>query len=518
MAPEKTNASFRAQVSGFPANFWYACIMEILERLAFYGVRAIAPLYLVASAGQNGLGLNFRQKGIIYMVWALLQCLIPMVSGGYTDRYGYRKSLCVAFTINILGYVGMAQSTGIAESLAERGWADAGFWVFMAAACLVATGTAIFKPPAHGTIAKTTTEETSSLGWGIFYWVVNIGGAIAPMAAAALRVEIDWNNVFYFAAIVTAANFLPALLLYKEPAKTPPTDGALEGKGPLGVFFSSVAIIFRDLRLVVFLGIFSCFWLMFMQLWDLLPNFIDEWVDTADVAPLFAWFSKGWVLESGQTKPEIVINIDAISIILLVIPISWLIGRISKVAAMVIGMLIALIGFVGAGVTDIGLLCCLMVFVFSIGEMACSPTFSAYVGLIAPPDKKALYMGYSNIPFAIGWAAGGGIGGFLYEAIANKTELARAYMVGQLGMAPSFVMDESRLPKEKVMETLAAAMKDGAGVSVREATKALWDLNHPYMVWYYLGMVGLLGTVGMIVFYFATRGVRTAYSPEGEKN
>ncbi|MCH7925507.1 MAG: MFS transporter, partial [Planctomycetes bacterium] len=75
-----------------------------LERLAFFAVRAIAPLFLVASSGSNGLGLDYAQKGIIYMVWALLQCLIPMVSGGFADRYGYRRSLGVAFTINILGW------------------------------------------------------------------------------------------------------------------------------------------------------------------------------------------------------------------------------------------------------------------------------------------------------------------------------------------------------------------------------------------------------------------------------
>lgn len=512
MKAETTKSSFVSQVASLPANFWYACVLEMFERLAFFAVRAVAPLYLVASSGRNGLGLNYTEKGLIYLVWALIQCLVPMVSGGFTDRYGYRKSLAVAFTINILGYIGMAQSKTIADALTVRGWDGAGFWVFMAAACLVALGTAIFKPPVQGTIAKTTNEETSSLGWGIFYEVVNIGGAIAPMAAAVLRVEIDWSNVFYFAAIVTAANFLPAFLLYKEPEKTPPKEDEPESKGVVGVFISSVLTIFTDLRLVVFLGISSCFWLMFMQLWDLLPNFIDEWVDTSDVAPFFAWFSDGWVSLSGQTKPEMIINIDAVSIIILVIPISWLIGRINKIAAMVIGMVIALVGFVGTGATGIGWICCLMIFVFSIGEMVCSPTFNAYIGLIAPKDKKALYMGYANIPFAIGWAAGGGIGGYLYEEIANKTKLARNYMVDHLNMAGDFVLDETQLPKEKVMETMAASMNNGTGASVLEATKILWDMHHPYLVWYYLGAVGLAGTVGMIVFYFATKGIRAGMS------
>lgn len=545
MEAPKARSSFVGQLMSFPANFWFANLMEILERLAFFGVRAIAPLYLVKKADENGLGLTYADKGDIYLWWALVQCLVPMVSGGYTERYGYRKSLVVAFVFNIIGYVGMAQALPITTWLGGQGWTGAGYWVFLSAALFVAFGTAVFKPAVHGTIAKTTDEKSSSMGFGIFYWVVNIGGALAPMLAAELRGEIAWQNVFYGAALVTACNFLPLFLLYREPAKSPPKPGEAE-KGPVGVFASSVLTIFKDLRLVAFLLIFSCFWLMFMQLWDLLPNFIDEWVNTSDVAPFFGAIRSNWVLENGQTKPEIIININSWTIILLVLVVSWLIGRMNKVAAMILGMLISLVGFVGAGYTNIGILCGVMIFVFSIGEMMCSPTFSAYVALIAPPDKKALYMGYSNIPFAIGWAAGNKVGGYLYTHLASKFELARTYLVNRLGMPAEFAKDAERLPDTQVMETLVQTLHagDGPGIATRvmaawqqvdwqsvpkeetakrvgelyaqvigpvdpaavqQATQMLWDLHHPYLVWVYLGAVGLAGTIGMIIFYFLTR-------------
>ncbi|MFQ5807324.1 MAG: MFS transporter [Phycisphaerae bacterium] len=415
--------SFVNLVRTLPANFWYANFMEILERLAFFGVRAVAALYLVAKSNENGLQLTYVEKGNIYAWWALIQCLVPMVSGGYTERYGYRKSLAVAFVINIIGYLGMAQSKPVADYLAAQGWGGAGYWVFLAAACCVGLGTAIFKPPCHGTVAKTTDEKTSSLGWGMFYWVVNIGGALAPMCAAQLRGEIDWHYVYYGAAIVTVCNFLPLLLLYREPEKELPKEGERE-KGPIGTFFSSIGTMSKDLRLVAFLLIFSCFWLMFMQLWDLLPNFVDEWVDSSDVAPVFAAISEGWVLGNGQTKPEMIININAVSIILLVLVVSWIIRKLNKVAAMIIGMLISLVGFAASGSTMLGWFCCLAILIFSLGEMTCSPTFSAYVGLIAPKDKKALYMGYSNIPFAIGWALGNVVGGYFYDHCGAKANLA----------------------------------------------------------------------------------------------
>ncbi|MBU0754225.1 MAG: MFS transporter, partial [Planctomycetes bacterium] len=500
------NSLFKLMFS-LPSNFWYANIMEMFERLAFFGVRAVAPLYLVKSASENGLNLDFAEKGEIYMVWAFLQCLIPMVSGGYTERYGYRKSLVVAFLLNIGGYLGMAYSLPLSNHFVEQGFEKPGYWIFMIAACLVACGTAIFKPPVHGTIAKSTNDETSSMGWGVFYWAVNIGGAFAPMIAAELRGEIDWDIVFYGAAIVTAFNFLPLFLLYKEPEKDPSDHGETGKQGPVGTFVSSILTIFRDLRLVVFLAIFSCFWLMFMQLWDLLPNFVDEWVDTSDIAPAFAWLGDSlnldWVLENGQVKPEMIININPMSVILLVLIVSWLISRISKIAAMVIGMLISLVGFMGAGATCIGWFCCIMILVFSIGEMTCSPTFSAYVGLIAPKNKKALYMGYSNIPYAIGWALGNKIGGDLYEDMSSKINLARNYLVDHLSMAKEAV---TALQNEEVMPLLMERLGTGdASATLRQTTTVLWETYHPEKVWYYLGAVGLAGTLGMLLFYYFTR-------------
>jgi POT family proton-dependent oligopeptide transporter len=541
----QAKASFWRQLRNLPRNFWYANFMEILERLAFFGSRAVAPLFLNATAAQNGLNLDFDRRGNIFMVWAFLQCIIPMVSGGYTDRYGYRRSLAVAFLLNAVGYFGMAVSRPLADYMATQGWPGAGYWIFMVAACFVGTGTAIFKPPVQATVAKSTTEKTSSLGWGTFYWMVNIGGALAPMAAAQLRGEVNWQYVFYAAALVTLCNFLPAFLLFQEPQRSVAAQGEA-AKGPLAVFGSSVLTIFKDLRLLAFLLIVSCFWLMFMQLFDLLPNFIEQWVNTADVAKFVGAINPGWVLKSGQTKPEIVVNIDAVTIVLVCVPLSWLVGKVHKLTAMVVGMLIALLAFFATGATTIGWFCSLMVFVFAIGEIICSPTFSAYIGLIAPKERKALYMGYSQIPFAIGWAAGSKLAGRLYETFGNKFNLARHYLVEHFGLDRAWAASQDQLPNDHVMDTLARVMQSpdphavqnavqtawqqvdwnalpqdqvsqsvGAVFSralgevdpalVQRATQTLWDTYHPQTVWYILGAIGLIGTLGMIVFYLVAR-------------
>ncbi len=173
LAAGKAKVPVITQVRQMGAMFWIANGSEAFERLAFFGVRAVLPLYMFGN--DSALHLSMTEKGIIFGVWALIQCLLPMVSGGYTEAYGYRKSLVIAFGLNTLGYMLMANVVALAG---DSHWGC--FSLMMAAACLVGTGTAIFKPPVQGMVAKSLNDGNSSLGFGIFYWIVNIGGASAP--------------------------------------------------------------------------------------------------------------------------------------------------------------------------------------------------------------------------------------------------------------------------------------------------------------------------------------------------
>ena len=488
MTQDKAEAvSIRTQLSGMNANFWVANILEAGERLAFFGVRAVLPLYMVGTASSS-LGLSYSQKGGIYMVWALLQCLVPMVSGGYTEAYGYKKSLFAAFCINICGYLLMANATG--------------FWSMMAAGVLVGTGTAIFKPSVQGAVAKSLNAGNSGLGFGIFYWVVNVGGFIAPMAAAWARGNEDkptWSLVFYGAAIVTAWNFIPAIFLFREPAK----DLTAVKRSPGQVFTETLKVLWLDKAMLRFLLVVSGFWFMFMQLWDLLPNFIDEWVNTGDVGMflvnLLGTKAKAFLTATGAAKPEILINIDSFVIILLVLPLSWLFGRFKMMTALVLGMAIALVGFVGSGATTSGMVCAFMIFVFAIGEIICSPKFSEYVGMSAPPDKKAIYMGFSNIPFAIGCAAGNGLSGPLYDGLASRAAFARQALERNFGMTPEAV---KAIAPDQLLTTLAERM--GNGATTNDAVLMLWNAYHPWVIWLVLGGVGLASVIGMVYNYKRT--------------
>jgi hypothetical protein len=132
--------------------------------------------------------------------------------------------------------------------------------------------------------------------------------------------------------------------------------------------------------------------------------------------------------------------------------------------------------------------------VFAIGEMASSPKMNEYLGLIAPPGKKGLYMGYANVPLAIGWGFGSALGGHFYQNFADKVTLAKGYMHTALGMSQAQI---DAIPKDKIMETLAAQTHQ----TVPQATQLLWNLHHPAQIWLWFSMIGMASVIGMFIYH-----------------
>lgn len=507
---------------GIKSAFWLANVLEAGERMAYFGVRTVLPLMMVATSA-GGLHLSYTQLGIIYGIWALLQCLIPMVSGGFSESFGYKKSLFVAFLINFCGYILMANLLPLAVLLSGS---DSNVWMnftlMLISACFIGTGTAIFKPPVQGVVAKSLNEKNSGIGFGIFYWVVNIGGFLAPMCASALRGDpsnATWSHVFYSAAFVTLFNFVVTLFFFKEPERTAEETAAHKKESMAQVFCNTLKNLWNDKRMLCFLLIVSGFWLMFMQLWDLLPNFLNEWTDRRSVGEFMLSLAQsidGSTLENpggavsfvlnyieadGALKPELLINIDSATILIFVLPLSAFFARYRMMTSLILGMVISVIGFIFAGVTMSGAYACLAIFIFAIGEIICSPKFSEYIGMTAPADKKAIYMGYSNIPFAIGWAFGNFLSGPLYQNLSSKELLARQWLV-EFGKVDASSLDGLKLEELMPMVQNALSASTGNAVDVFQVNEVLWNAYHPWVIWIILGSVGVLSMIGMIVFYY----------------
>lgn len=465
---------FLDQVKSFTWPFWVANIMEMLERLAYYGVRTVIPIYIASSEDPFGLHFTHVQKGTIFAWWALTQSLVPMFTGGFADRYGYKRTIAASITLKIIGYLLMAT---------QRDFAG-----FLAGCLILALGTAIFKPGVQGTLSQGLNRKNSSVGWGFFYQLVNIGGFLGPPLAGILHAH-SWPHVFYGCALIVSLNFL-TLLTYKEVDT---------GGGVTGSPFEVMKLTFKEFfnpKLVSFILIMSGFWLMLNQLWDMLPNFIEDWIDTSGlVAALGLQLGHivGQTARGLQIKQEWLINLNPGLIVLFMIPVAALVARIRRLTSIVLGILLASLGLVMAGYSMSGFGCLLGIFLFSFGEMISSPKMNEYLAVIAPEGKKALYLGYANVPLAIGWAYGSKMGGQIYDTQGDKAVLALRYLQEHAGMAVEAV---ARIKRTDAMTVLQNTLHQ----SPVEVTQLLWNTYHPYQLWYTFTAIGVAAAIGMAIY------------------
>ncbi|MCK4573922.1 MAG: MFS transporter [candidate division Zixibacteria bacterium] len=479
-APVEEKGSLISQLASMSRPFWMVNIMEMFERLAYYGVRVVIPIY-IAQADEIG-GLHFTQieKGQIFLWWALFQSLVPMVSGGFADRYGYKKTIFVSTIIKIIGYLLMATQRE--------------FWPFLFGCCTLAFGTAIFKPGVQGTMCQTLTKKNSSVGWGTFYMLVNVGGFLGPPLAHFLY-GWSWPAVFYGCAAIISLNFL-MLLTYKDP----PAGGTQVGN-PFWVFWITIKNMF-NVRLLLFIFIMAGFWLMFMQLFDMLPNFIVDWVDSSAVVRdlgLPDWMLQSNSARAPQISQEWMININAGLIVLAVVFVSFLVSRMRRVHSIFLGIIVASIGLILAGFTTSGYFCLMGIMFFSVGEMLSSPKMNEYLGVIAPEGQKGLYMGYANVPQGIGWGIGSIFAGHVYDKMGDKANLAIDYLAKN--------HDITGITRPEAMNKLMEV----TGLSAQEATNVLWTAYDPYKLWYQFAAIGIVSAVAML---FYARWVRKYEAPD----
>jgi len=500
--------SLGKQVSSFGYIFWVANWIELVERYAWCGVRVVSPLFIVGVFDKGGLQLTHTQRGEIFAVWAFIQTFVPVLSGGLADRFGCKLCVALATVINIAAYVIMGYTVVLAEwlcgmSLAEARLenADYAYQIFFVGVMFLGFGTGIFKPGLQGLLAKEMPKNAASLGWSIFYQIVNVGAFLGPFVAGKLRTEYGFRYVFLASAAAISLNFLP-LLIFREPPRTKAV-----GKSVIDVLFKTTKGLL-DPRLFFFTISFAGFWLMFMQLFDSLPVYITDWVDTRGLAQMlqkvFGIFgesaSKIVPVEDGKLAQEWLVNVNALQICFLAFLVGYFTGKLRSLTAIIVGIGIAAVSIFALGVSASGWVILGAIVAFSLGEMMASPTTNRYLASISPPGKEGQYMGYLNFTVGIGWSIGNIISGRFYEEHGDKAGLACRYMIDQLHMAKEQV---EAIDKAEVMKVFEKTV----GMDAWGARQLLWDTYHPYVLWYILAAIGALS---MLALLFYTRIVNAA--------
>lgn len=386
----------------FNRNFWTVITMEFFERGAYYGVMSVLSVYMVMSTNEGGLGFSKESVGVIKSTITPLLYLLPILSGAIADRYGYRKTLLFAFIVMSMGYF----LTSLVTS----------YEAVFAALLLMVTGAGVFKPIISGTIARETNAETSGLGFGIFYWSINLGAFIFPLILVPYLKQYSYTYIFIMAAVATFSMLILNLFVYKEPPKP-------ENTKSLGEALAGILLVLADLRFIIMILIYSCFWILYFQMFDTVLWYLTEHMDMTPVNnavnSLLALFqsSPDWRFDA-----EHVTVINAGTIIALQILISSIVRKRKALPAMIVGIAMGTLGMAVLAISNNAWVFIAGMIIFSIGEMTAHPKFISYVGLIAPEDKKALYLGYSFLYGVIGSLVGGLLGAYSYVYFVDKLQ------------------------------------------------------------------------------------------------
>lgn len=453
---------FVSVIKKYNKTFWASNTLELFERWAWYGFYLAFALYLVNSKDTGALGLSQAQKGVIMGTGTMLLYFLPIITGAIADKVGYKKILFFSFALYASGFY-MIKSVD-------------SFGLMFFAFVWTCVGGAFFKPIISAMVSRTTTEETASIGFGIFYMMVNIGGFIGPFIAGILM-QKTWDHVFYMSIMAIAVNVVITLFFFREPVAK--EDGT-SLKDSIKQAFINIFITLKNWKYVLFLIIMILFWTAFNQLYFSFPVFIDQWVDTSvlydGIASVWPWLAKSIGTESGTITAVTLSSMDSFFIIVFQLMVSTFVMRFRPLAAMMGGILVLAGGLGFMFSSQSGWLILLGILVFALGEMASSPKFTEYVGHIAPPDKKALYMGTSFLPVAAGNWLAGWLSGGIYERIADKIFLLQEEVAKRGISIPEISAEFTKNDYIKMAS-------DKLELQGSELNHFLWNNYHPANIW-----------------------------------
>ena len=444
-------SSFKNVIRNFPKVFWVSNIMELFERWAWYGFYNAFALYLTLSKDTGALGFTQAQKGIIMGTGTMLLYFLPLITGALADRIGYKKVLIFSFIAYIIGYF----MVGNSESFEA---------VFLAYLFLAFAG-ALFKPIIAAMVAKTTNEESSSIGFGIFYMMINIGGFLGPFISG-LVYKTSWDLVFYMSIITIGINFILVFFFFKEPGRKKSTESFISN---ISKALKNIAVTLSDFKYVLFLLIMAGFWTAFNQLYYSFPVFLDDWVDLDKLSANLGF-------KPGTITAVTVTSMDAFFIIIFQLWISTIAMRYKPLRAMITGIFILSFGLFLMFTSQNSWIVIFGILVFAVGEMASSPKFTEYVGRIAPADKKALYMGTSFLPIAAGHWAAGLLSGDIYAKIAEKFTLLQKEVAAK-------GLDIPEISEQFTRNDYFNRAGELMGMNQTELTNMLFEQYQPTRIW-----------------------------------
>ncbi len=376
---------------GFERPFWVANITEIFERLSYYGAFSSLALYL-----QGQLNFSTEQTGTLTGIFGGMVWFLAIFGGAVADKLGFRRALSLAYLILAAAYF-LIGSIGAPWLAPIRNAVPLSLFVGFIL-ILPALGISLVKPCVVGTTARASKENVRSIGYSIYYTMVNIGGAAGPYVAGWAHARFGVETVFRIAAFSVFVMFFAVLFFYREPERT------VEEPAPsVAVTVRNFFTVLSNPRFMLFLMIFTGYWIVFWQQYIILPGYIQRYINT-------------------NVPVEKILITDGAVVICLTLMVNFLTRKIPAFQTVILGTVISSLAWLivafrptlWGAVFSLGFL--------ALGEIIQAPRYYEYIAKLAPAEQQGTYMGFAFLPIGIGSLFGGWFGG---RVMHQFTEVAR---------------------------------------------------------------------------------------------
>jgi proton-dependent oligopeptide transporter, POT family len=376
--------------TGFERPFWVANISEIFERLSYYAVFAVLVRYL-----HEALRFPVDQATSLGGFFGAGVWVMAIFGGAVADRIGFRRALSMAYFILSCSYflVGSIADPWLAP---VRSVVPLGLLVGVVL-FLPALGVAMVKPSVVGTTARCSKENVRSIGYSIYYTLVNIGSFTGPFLAGWVHSRMRVENVFRLAALSVFLMFIAVLIFFHEPRRTDEQKTASLAQVGRNLF-----TVLGNGRFVLFLMIFSGYWVVFWQQYLILPLYIHDYVNAS-------------------ANTEVILIADPLIVITLTVAVNALTRRISPFPAITLGTLITALAWLILALHPHVWTAVVTLMIVALGEIIQSPRYYEYVSRLAPPGQQGTYMGFAFLPIGIGSLVAGKFGGMLIHHFGEVT-------------------------------------------------------------------------------------------------
>lgn len=406
---------------GFDRPFWVANISEIFERLSYYGAFSSLALYL-----HEKLNFSTEQTGTLAGIFGGAVWFLAIFGGTVADWLGFRRALSLAYLILSAAYF-LLGSIGAPWLAPARDAMPLGFFVAVIL-LLPALGISLVKPSVVGTTARASRENVRSVGYSIYYTMVNIGGTIGPILADWAHAKFGVENVFRIAALSVFAMVFFVLFFFREPKSESATPAP-----SLPVTARNFLTVLSNPRFMLFLIIFTGYWVVFWQQFTLLPGYIHNFIDS-------------------NARVERVLSIDSAVVIFFTLAWNHLIRKVAPFRAVILGTLVSALSWLVLVFWSSYWGAIVSIFVLAIGEITQAPKYYEYIAKLAPAEQQGTYMGFAFLPIGIGSLVGGWFGGAMLHHFGElQHQPQRAWLaITGVGLLTAFLLwiyDRTLRPK-----------------------------------------------------------------------